>query len=261
MSREVVSKEAVRTAREQLLNKGVSPTQRNVHAITGGSMTRVNQFMRELDEESQGLGVRIQERLATFVMALHAELQQQAQEAVDKGSADSQKLVDAAKEDLKIVQQASATLQTNLANALKKAEDQSIEYAKTVGLLNKANEELSAQAVRLQSMEREKNLFQWRVAALEESLTRSQDAFTAYQQFVACDREKTTNAFESALEGLKTELRDAHSRVTTSNLAHQKATTQNHSLNRDVERLTGEVGGLSKRIHELEEKLLTQRAN
>jgi chromosome segregation ATPase len=260
MSREVASKEAVRAAREQLLNKGISPTQQSVQAITGGSMPRVNQFLKELDEERHGHGVSPLERLAKLVMALHAELQQQANDTVAKGAADSQKVVVAAKENLKVVQQNFAILQQELASAHKKFRAQSAEYAKTVGLLNRANEELAAQAVRLRSTEQARSLLQSRATTLEESLAKNQVALMAYQQHVADDREKRTNAFESALEVLKTEIREAYNQVSISKLSLQEATTQNLALSRDVERFTGEVCGLGNRIQELEDEIKTERA-
>lgn len=82
----------------------------------------------------------------------------------------------------------------------------------------------------------------------------------AYQQYVADGREKSTSAFESALEALKTELREAYNQVSISKLSLQEATTQNLALSRDVERFTGEVGGLSKRIQMLEDEIKTERA-
>jgi chromosome segregation ATPase len=260
MSREVASKEAVRAAREQLLNKGISPTQQSVQAITGGSMSRVNQFLKELDEERHGHGVSPLERLARLVMALHAELQQQANDTVAKGAADSQKVVVAAKENLKVVQQNFAILQQDLASAHKKISAQSADYTKTVGLLNRANEELAAQAVRLRTTEQARSLLQSRATTLEESLAKNQDALMAYQRHVADDREKSTNAFESALEVLKTEIREAYNQVSISELSLQEATTQNLALSRDVERFTGEVGELGKRIQELEDEIKTERA-
>lgn len=236
MSHEIASKEAVRT----------SP--------------RVNQSLKELDEERHGHVVSPLERLARLVMALHAELQQQANDTVAKGAADSRKAAVAATENLKVAQQNFAILQQDLASAHKKINAQSAEYAKTVGLLNRANEELAAQAVRLGSTEQARSLLQSRATTLEESLAKNQDALMAYQQYVADDREKSTSAFESALEALKTELREAYNQVSISKLSLQEATTQNLALSRDVERFTGEVGGLSKRIQMLEEEIKTERA-
>lgn len=260
MSREVASKDAVRAAREQLLNKGILPTQQNVQAISGGSMPHVDQFLKELNEERQGLGVNPLGRLAKLVMALHTELQQQANDTVAKGAADCQKVVDTARENLKVAQQKLAILQQDLASAHKKINEQSVEYAKTSGLLNSANEELAAQAVRLRSTEQARTLLQSHAITLEESLAKNQDAVMAYQHIVAADREMSTNTFESALEALKMELREAYNQVSAANHAHQEVTTQNLALSRNVERLTGKVGGLSERIQKLEDEIATERA-
>lgn len=259
MSREVANKESVRAARDLLLNRGETPTQRKVQAITGGSMTHVNRLLKELDDESQGPGVRIAERLGSFVMTLHAELQQQAQETVARGAAESQKLVDRAQADLEVVQKDFADLQNLLKEAQKKIDAQAAEYSKVVGQFNNANREIAGLAEKLTAAEASKGLFEARSKRLEIDLAREKEANEGFQTFTLEERRKAQVSFDAALSSLRNELQEARNLTSTANLAYQESTAQNLALNRDAERLIGEVGQLTKKNHELQDLLRSER--
>lgn len=262
MSREVATKESVSAARQHLLSRGITPTQRNVLEITGGSMSTVNRFMKELDEEGRdmlGSGDRIQERLGTLVKALHAELQLQAKETITRAAAENEKLLDKANGDLVAVQQDYDALKAQLSEANQKCEYQAGEYAKVVGHLNRANTEIAVQARSITDTEQARVLLETRANKLEHDLTRSQDAFTAYQDLMGENRRKDQDTFNSALEGLKLELRGSRNQLSAANLAHQDTTARNLELNRDAERLSAEVRNLTKKVHELQDSLRNER--
>lgn len=262
MSREVATKESVSAARQHLLSRGITPTQRNVLEITGGSISTVNRFMKELDEEGRdmlGPGDRTQERLGALVKALHAELQLQAKETITRAAAENEKLLDKANGDLEAVQQDYDALKAQLTEVDQKCEYQADECAKVIGENNRANTEIAAQARSLAHTEQARVLLETRASKLERDLTRSQDAFIAYQDLMGENRRRDQGTFNSALEGIRLELRESGNQLSSANLAHQDTTARNLVLNRDAERLSSEVGNLTEKVHELQDSLRNER--
>lgn len=258
MSRSVTSKEAVRAARQELLDRGDPITLRAVVKITGGSNTTVLKFMNEIEQEEKDLlgdDVRVQCALTDLVFKLHRQLQESAEARVAEGQEAAQKVLDAGKADLDELQRENEATNALLSETKRLLEEKSAALEDMKRKNAQANIDMALQAKSLRDLQTANDEFRSQLTAVTDEAAKDKMHYDAYIKSAAEDRRMDKAANKDALDQLRGDLEKVRNQLTVESSDKAKTLSENLTLNRDNERLLGEVTRSAALVRELNSQL------
>ena len=256
MARGGINKALVQKARESLLARGEHPSIDAVRAELGntGSKTTIHRYLKELDDSDplqSGTPKALSEELGELVSRLAARLQEEAGSALKAAEAAfaaerAGLLVRLERDRLRIaeldrqrseLEQALGDEQASLRQSRDQAQQMQVELARLDQLQRDQKQRLEERDAR--------------IASLEEKHRHAREALEHYRNAVKEQREQEQRRHEGQVQQLQLELRQSQQTL----IVKQDAILQ---LNRDNERLLGELRSASREQSALQERISRQ---
>lgn len=252
MARGGINKALVHKARQALLARGEHPSIDAVRVELGntGSKTTIHRYLRELDDEGPLIPdarPSLSDELGALVAGLAGRLQVEANATLQAAEAAFAEERSGLRNELEQErrrcaeleaqaaqqQQAMAALQAETQQLQARLHEQQLE-------LTRLDQLQSDQRIRLEERERQ-------IASLEDKHRHAREALEHYRASVQAQREQEQRRHEAQVQQLQVELRQGQQAL----IVRQEEILQ---LNRDNERLLGELRGAHRERSELQEQ-------
>ena len=247
MARGGINKAVVQKARQALLARGANPSIDAVRVELGntGSKTTISRYLKELEPsnpEPAASRERLGETLNGMVQTLLDQLMEEGQEVISQANAAFDLQLAALENQIIELRSGLATAQRNSATQQAAIETQSAELATTQSSLQAEltrNAGLSQRCTDLESLVAEKDKH---IQSLEEKHVQARGALEHYREAAKEQRVQDQRKHESQLHEMQVEQRKLRETIAVK----QDDLTR---LNRDNERLLGEVRQQTKALH------------
>ncbi|MFJ3366962.1 DNA-binding protein [Pseudomonas sp. NPDC086251] len=247
MARGGINKAVVQEARQALLARGANPSIDAVRVELGntGSKTTISRYLKELEPSSRApvaARVRIGDTLNGMVQTLLDQLMEEGQEVISHATAAFDLQRAALENQLIELGSELASAQRNSATQQAAIETQNAELATTQSSLQAEltrNAGLSQRCTDLESLVAEKEKH---IQSLEEKHVQARGALEHYREAAKEQRDQDQRKHESQLHEMQGEQRKLRETIAVK----QDDLTR---LNRDNERLLGEVRQQTKALH------------